>query len=99
MEIISRISKGSKMDQIYISKNRFGLNIGAYVTVKPLETPKENIKNLYFRKANDLEPIKIEIIKKIFQMIDKHSKKLENIIITGSFLEKGFKFRDIDVII
>ena len=26
-------------------------------------------------------------------------EKLENIIITGSFLEKGFKFRDIDIII
>ena len=36
MEIISRVSKGSKMDQIYIPKNRAGLTIGEYVVITPL---------------------------------------------------------------
>jgi len=37
MEIIAKISKGTKMDQIYISKARAGLDAGSYVIISPLK--------------------------------------------------------------
>ena len=46
MEIISKISKGTKMDQIYIPKNRPGLDIGTYVKIIPIE--EKIIKRPYF---------------------------------------------------
>ncbi len=102
VELISRVSKGSKMDQIYIPKNRPGLNIGSYVLIKPIQESKnEKLKKeeLYFYNVKDLEPIKIEIIKKLFIIIEENLENYDNIIITGSFLEKGFNFNDIDILI
>ena len=37
MELIGRISKGSKMDQIYIPKNRIGFSAGEYVLILPIK--------------------------------------------------------------
>lgn len=84
------------MDQIYLPKNRVGLTTGSYVTITALEKQKQTIKPYFYIK--DLEPIKTGIIKRIFYIIDKLTKNYENIIITGSFLDKGFYFNDIDVI-
>ena len=97
MEMISKISKGSKMDQIYIPKNRSGLSIGSYVVITPLETEKV-IEKPYFYNIKYIEPIKLEIINKIMKIIDELADN-ENIIITGSFLDKGFNFNDIDIIL
>ena len=99
MDIISRISKGTKMDQIYIPKNRSSLEIGSYVIIKPLETIPENNQKPYFYNIKTLEPIKIDIINSIFKIISESLKKEDNIIITGSFLYYGFKFDDVDVLI
>src|SRR3989344_4574611 len=96
MEIISKISKGTKMDQIYIPKNRPGLDIGTYVKIIPIE--ETIIKRPYFYNIKEIEPIKLEIINKIFNTLEK-TLKSENIIITGSFLEKGFNFNDIDILL
>ena len=99
MEIIAQISKGSKMDQIYLSKNRIGYPIGQNVIIAPLESKiklKQSFKP-YFYDVIALEPLKLEMIKDIFGIIEGLSP--ENIIITGSFLEKGFKFNDIDIVI
>ncbi|MBU2639455.1 MAG: hypothetical protein KKG75_01970 [Nanoarchaeota archaeon] len=93
MEIISKISKGSKMDQIYIPKNRTGLNIGSYVKIVQIEEEKQVIKP-YFYDIKEIEPVKLEIIDKIFKIINYGA-----IIITGSFLEKGFNFKEIDILI
>ena len=100
MEIIAKISKGSKMDQIYIPKQRAILDIGEYVVIKPLDSEKKNIKfkKLYFYGIKDLKPIKLSIIKEIIDIIEKNIKP-HNIIITGSFLDRGFCFNDIDIII
>ncbi len=93
-ELISKISKGSRMDQIYIPKKRSDFPIGSYVLVKQLETePKKEFKP-FFYNIRYLEPIKVGIIKEIF----KSTANADNIIITGSFLDKGFKFNDIDII-
>jgi hypothetical protein len=105
MEIVSRISKGSKMDQIYIPKNRAGLNIGDYVLIKLISSEehrqvKKNGKNLrkpFLYGINKIEPIKMEIIDRIFGILDEF--QFENVIITGSFLQKGFNFNDMDLML
>lgn len=102
MEIIAKISKGSRMDQIYIPKKRTNFSTGSYVIVRPLETiPKTTTKKHpkpYFYNVNFIEPIKLIIIEKIIETIDK-TTVYENIIITGSFLDKGFSFNDIDIML
>ncbi|MBS3066601.1 hypothetical protein J4205_02140 [Candidatus Pacearchaeota archaeon] len=105
MEIIGKISKGTNMDQIYISKQRDGMPIGEYVLIKPI-TIDEKIKieekkkqKYYFYGVKEIEPIKLKIIKEIFNVISKINDKIDNVIITGSFLDEGFKFNDIDILI
>ncbi len=97
MEIIAKISKGTIMDQIYIPKNRIGLTNGSYAIIKPIEYEKP-IEKPYFYNTKFIEPIKLELVSRIISLIDKEVN-CENIIITGSFLEKGFSFNDIDVIL
>ncbi|MFT4343291.1 MAG: hypothetical protein ACMXYE_00930 [Candidatus Woesearchaeota archaeon] len=93
--MISKISKGTKMDQIYIPKNRIGFEIGSYVFIKPAEEKTQTI-NTFFYGVNNLEPIKMEVIQNVFTILTKHC---DTVIITGSFLDKGFNFNDIDIIV
>ena len=93
------------MDQIYISKQRDGMPIGEYVLIKQI-TIDEKIKieekekqKYYFYGVKEIEPIKLKIIKEIFNIISKINDKIDNVIITGSFLDEGFKFNDIDILI
>ena len=86
------------MDQVYIPKNRGGFSIGSYVILKSLET-KKFAEKPYFYNIKYIEPIKLDIVNEIMSIIDKISNNYENIIITGSFLDTGFNFNDIDVII
>ena len=93
MEIIGKISKGTKMDQIYISKERIpGFEIGRPVLIKPIQ--KFEIRPFYYQ-VNTLEPVKNLILRELFNYLEH----LDNVIITGSFLEKGFEFKDIDIIL
>ena len=103
-EIIGKISKGSKMDQIYIPRVRSGFDTGSYVVIKLLQQPETKAKDNapmkpYFYNIREIEPIKVDIVKRIFREIENRCPKCENIIITGSFLEKGFNFSDIDILI
>ena len=98
MELISKVSKGSKMDQIYIPKNRVGFDIGNYVIIKPL-TEKKLLGNLYFYGIKLIEPIKLGLVREVMGVIESNIEKYENIIVTGSFLDEGFQFNDIDIII
>jgi len=95
VELISKVSKGTVMDQIYIPKNRPALPIGSYVLIKPIA--KEQEIKLVFHNLH-LEPIKIGIIQTIIRTLDQHTAN-ENIIITGSFLDEGFRFNDIDILL
>lgn len=97
---IGRISKGSKMDQIYIPKNRTGFVIGEYVLISPLKenTQEKEINKFYFNNIKNLEPIKTRAIERIINLINNKITP-SNIIITGSFLEEGFNFNDIDILI
>lgn len=100
MGLIAKVSKGSRMDQIYLPKSRIGLSVGQYVAITPLEgqlRAKKSPFKPFFYNVKDLEPLKLDIIEKIFKMSEEI--KPQNIIITGSFLEKGFKFNDIDIVI
>lgn len=97
MELIARVSKGSAMDQIYLPKQRHGLPAGSYVLITPaLQEKKTQEPVLYGIKK--VEPLKIEIAKRIFSLIEKRVE-CRNTIITGSFVKQGFRFRDIDVLI
>ena len=100
MELIGKITKGSKIDQIYLPKKRIGFSIGNYVRIIPLDISIETIKRNkpYFYNIGDIEPIKLKITKEIFAIIDKEVKN-QNIIITGSFLDYGFNFNDLDILI
>lgn len=88
------------MDQIYLPKNRTGLSNGEYVMItsinNTIEKQKQKFK-LYFYNTKNLEQIKMKIIDEIFRQINGLNP--ENIILTGSFLEPGFKFNDIDILI
>lgn len=89
------------MDQIYIPKQRNILDIGEYVTIKPLVLENNidrDYEKFYFYGIRKLEPIKITIIKEIIRYINKNTY-YENIIITGSFLDKGFNFKDVDILL
>ena len=97
MEIISKISKGSKMDQIFVAQNRMGFNIGSHVIIKPLEQERP-IEKPYFYNISSIEPIKLKLIDEIFKIINDITS-YDNIIVTGSFLDLGFNFEDIDILI
>ncbi len=101
VKLIGRISKGSRMDQVYLPKSRLGLAVGEYVTVQPLEKePKKGSKTKrYLYGINYLEPVKLEIAEKVFSLLERKIGQYENIIITGSFLEKGFSFNDLDILL
>jgi hypothetical protein len=100
MELISRISKGSKMDQIYIPKNRNGFPIGDYVLITPIKNSSavQKTRKPYFYGIKNLERIKLNTINEVFDLIEKKTES-DNIIITGSFVEKGFCFNDLDILL
>lgn len=81
------------MDQIYLPKLRPpGFALGDFVEIAPTQRKK---RSFYTHNINQLEPIKNLIKDEIFNYFEK----VDNVIITGSFLEKGFNFNDIDVIL
>ncbi len=98
MELIAKISKGSVMDQVYLPKNRSGLSVGSFVVIKPLKQEKI-IENPFFYGIKRLEPIKIRVIEEIFWAINELVENYDNVIITGSFLDEGFNFDDVDVLV
>lgn len=99
MGLIAKVSRGSKMDQIYIPKNRAGFVVGDLVVVNSLKTGEEIEGKNYFYGIDFIEPIKLEIVNKLFGEIDLFLGDYDNIIITGSFLDKGFHFNDVDILV
>ncbi len=86
------------MDQVYIPKNRIGFSIGNYVIIKPLEEKKPEEK-LYFYGVKHINSVKLGIVKEIMSILDSRLENYENIIIAGSFLDEGFQFNDLDIIL
>ena len=101
MELIARISRGTVMDQVYLPKKREGFGIGSHVVITPLEPsrPKKTLPKSFFYNIRVLEPIKLKIIADLFLSIARRVSRYDNIIVTGSFLEPGFRFNDIDILL
>ena len=92
--LVGKVSKGTLMDQVYIPKERpIGFELGAPVLIKPLGE-EEKIKPVFYN-VNNLEPIKVMIIHNILNELSIW----DNVILTGSFLESGFQFNDVDIIL
>ncbi|MBI2657302.1 hypothetical protein HYX08_01255 [Candidatus Woesearchaeota archaeon] len=92
--LTGKISRGTLMDQIYVPKERpMGFELGMPVVIKPL-TEDGEVKPVYYN-VEKLESVKVIIVQKVFRELDFAN----NVIITGSFLEKGFQFNDIDIIL
>lgn len=93
MVIVSTISRGTRMDQIYLPKLRPpGFAVGEAVEIRPTKKQK---RNFYTYKVTKLEPLKILIKDEIFDYFEQ----VDNVLITGSFLEEGFQFNDIDILL
>lgn len=93
-ELIARVSRGAVMDQVYIPKNRpQGFEIGSYVVIGPTLRKPDFAPSYY--NTGKIAPVKSNIILELF----RHVTDAENVIITGSFLENGFRFDDIDVML
>ena len=86
------------MDQIYIPKNRMGLASGSYVVVKALSVGRK-IERPYFFNIKNIEALKLEIVKEVIKIIDENIENYDNVLFVGSFLNKGFCFNDIDVVL
>jgi len=81
------------MDQVYLPKLRPpGFAVGDAVEIIPTKKRKRII---YTHNVHYLEPIKNVINNEIFDYFEH----LDNVIITGSFLEEGFGFNDVDVLL
>jgi len=109
-QIIAKVSRGTNMDQVYLPKNRSGMQPGEYVIINvlantPVPETKKSAGKLFkpyfygLGALKQIEPIKLQIISDIFDISAKFVQKESNIIITGSFLDSGFNFNDVDIII
>ena len=97
--LVSRVSRGTRMDQIYIPKVRApGFEVGETVFVEPaLQKATKKVK-LHYYHVGYLESIKVGVIEKIFEYFEQNAEA-ENILVAGSFLERGFTFEDIDILV
>lgn len=97
--ITGTISKGSVMDQIYIPKQRApGLETGTLVVIEPALLKAVGKPRLNYYKVEPLPPVKVAIIEKIFEHFEQVGG-VDNVLVAGSFLETGFKFEDIDLLV
>src|SRR3989344_2374930 len=97
-ELVKKISKGTRFNQIYLQKSEgLGFESGKTVIIRALADAiaKELPIFEYHVKLNSL---KKEIVRTIFKIIGNNGD-YGNIIITGSFLDEGFNFEDIDIVI
>jgi len=102
MELIAKVSKGSKMDQVYLPKNREMFKTGDYVKITPLNEKsltEKRYEKPFFYGIKYLEPIKVYVANRIIKIIRNLYDERVNIIIAGSFLDQGFTFNDIDLLI
>lgn len=96
--LIKKISKGSRFNQIYLQKNEgFGFEPGKSVIITPLDDIIAKEPEIFEYNVK-LGSLKREIVKLVFKIVDSCGH-YDNIIVTGSFLDEGFDFKDIDIII
>jgi len=92
--LVSRVSKGTLMDQVYIPKERVpGFEVGTAVLIESVI--KEAKPKLFYYGVSHLEPVKVRIIEEVVNYLES----FDNVLICGSFLEPGFGFEDVDVVL
>ncbi len=57
------------------------------------------MERFFYYHLSYLEPLKLNLISEIFRHINQNRERYDNIIVTGSFLEHGFNFNDIDILL
>ena len=99
--MIARISRGTNMDQIYLPKNRHSFPVGCHVLVKPLDTSSRasTVMKPVLYGIKYVEPVKMSVVESVFECVEKHVGVYENILIAGSFVERGFHFHDVDILL
>jgi len=97
VRLIKKVSKGTRFNQIYLQKNEAGFGPGETVVISPI-TDIIDQELPIFEYNIKLSSLKKEIVKKIFKIIDDLGS-YGNILITGSFLDEGFNFEDMDIVI
>ncbi len=95
-QFVHKVSKGSRFNQIYVPKEyEKDFEVGDIVEVRLVE--KKN-KIYYSRNLKKLPEFKEKIITDIFNFLS-NNKKIEQIIVFGSFLTKDIDYSDIDVLV
>ncbi len=95
-KFIHKISKGSRFNQIYIPKEKsHKFKPGDIVEIKLL---KKSVELYYSKNVKKLTPFKKDLIKKVFNFLDKYPE-VKQIFIFGSFLTKKVDYNDIDILI
>jgi len=93
VKLVSKVSKGTRMDQVYLPKLRPpGFSVGDFVEIVPTKRKK---RSFFTHGVSSLETIKNLVKDELFDYFEQ----IDNVIITGSFLEQGFKFNDVDVVL
>lgn len=95
-ELIFRknVSRGTRFNQIYIPKEfEILIHPGDLVEVRLIESKAE----LYFHNIKQLSNFKKELIKKIFQFLQRFN--VEQVFLVGSFLYEQVNYNDIDLVI
>ena len=95
--IIRKISKGTRFNQIYLQKNELGFEPGRVVLITSLQEAVLQ-KPLIFEHNIKLSGLKRKIVEDIFSFLNKKSMA-ENIIVSGSFINEGYNFGDVDIIL
>ena len=87
------------MDQIYIPKQRaMGFEVGTAVLIEPALQKVSGKPKLNYYHVERLAPIKIAVIERIFEYFEQVAN-VDNVLVAGSFLEPGFEFQDIDIVV
>lgn len=96
--LVSKVSLGTVMDQIYIPKQRApGLEAGTLVVIEPALLKAAEKPKLNYYNVESFAPIKVAIVERIFEYFE-HMAEVDNVLVAGSFLEPGFQFGDVDIV-
>jgi len=90
------VSKGSRFNQIYVpERHREDFEVGDVVEVRLLR--KQN-KIFYSENTKKLPDFKEKIVLDIFNILSKN-KKIDQVLVFGSFLTKDVDYNDIDILL
>lgn len=90
------VSKGSRFNQIYIPvQHKSSFEVGDSVEVRLL---RKHTRIFYSGRTKKLTEFKEKVVSDIFSILSKN-KKVEQILVFGSFLTKETDYNDIDILL